>query len=763
MSQQRNPRPHSPNPTHSHSHSHSPTHSPTQPDMKRNHCLRIVCLLLLLCGLVPASDLPAQDIRTNMEKYWLYRARLWDRFIVLGTGQGMGIPAALYDDAYNDNSTHGSLAHMKVLAWSDATALLGYYIAMLATEYAVLDAVGDPTAKTEEELYYALNALWRLDASSGLYSYDRLEYSSGACYGPSGPVPGPMDAINYNDPAVLDGFFIRDDVPVDFANQFTYYDTITSDLTAPLSRTCRGKEMSQDQVTALLLGLMCVKSFVEPTVTWNGVPLVDFAVTEGLRILDHCKGNGDWVIRNPHISGNPPVKRGPNGVGFPPALSYIGFRLSDDSIRLTNAADFAQNPIWQALQYPYYLIGETKYINETMISNLAATGDSWGFCPNVYIHPTIQYASCAVTASAASTSNTRRGLDRYVLRAKEAQYLIHHLIFDSDWSAADNISEQSILAMLDTAPCEGPSSPEPNSGIYGWTTENRFWVPRIVGAANKDVMIYGKDKSEGQIYSGIDYMLLHNLYFLWRFKNGFGDAIQFPYENLLDANVSRPWPIQIMGISNGSQQSPIIIRTIENITSTSEVRVLGGSGPLNARTGDVTFRAGNQIDLKPGFSVALGAEFHAFIQPMECIGGVINRMAPTPLQEDFLYQLYQDADKEEERFIDSLEQAAGATLKESAQTTGDPQTAPLITHIIPNPSEGNFTIRVWVTTITRPCTVSLISPDGKLRMELLKNLELQAGENEIGIDLKGNVPAGLYSLLLTSRRGVASRQLSIIL
>lgn len=734
------------------------------PDMKRNHFRRIVWLLLLACLLVPTLDLPAQDIRTNLEKYWLYRARLWDRFIVLGTGQGMGIPAGLYDDDFNDNSDHGSLAHLKVLGWGDATAHLGYYIAMLATEYAVLSAVGDPVVKTKEELYYALNALWRLDASSGLYSYDNSEHSSGACYTPNGTVPGPMNAANYNDPSVLDGFFIRDDVPPDFAQHFTYYDTITSDLTAPLSRKCHGKEMSQDQVTAILLGLMCVKSFVEPYVTWNNVPLVDFAVTEGLRILDHCKGSGDWVIRNPHIAGNPPVERGPSGVGFPPALSYIAFRLSDDSVRLSNALDYVQNPIWQALQYPYYIPPfDTRFINETMFSNMAAAGNAWGDCQNVYTKPFTQYKACGIMASYATTADTREGLDRYVPRAKEAQYLIHHLIFDSDWSAADNISEQSILAMLDTAPCEGPSSPSPNAGIYGWTTENRFWVPRISGAqSNVDVMVFGKESSEGQVYSGIDYMLLHNLYFIWRFKHGYGNAVQFPYENLLDANVSHPWPIQIMGISTGSQQSPISIRTIEDITSTSEVRVLGGGGPLATRTGDVTFRAGNQIDLRPGFSVAFGAEFHAFIQPMECVGGVINRMAPTQPQEDFLYQLYKGAGKKEQRFHDSFERTEVATPKEPGQATGDPTVAPMITQIFPNPNDGNFTIRVLVTTQTSPCKVSLVSPEGKLRMELLENLELQPGENEIEIDLKGEVPAGLYSLVLTSRQGITSRQLSII-
>jgi hypothetical protein len=730
--------------------------------MKRNQFITIIGLLVLLVGLLPPMALRAQDVRTNMEKYWLYRARLWDRFIVLGTGQGMGIPAALYNDDYYDPSQWGGLAHKKGLGWSDATAHLGYYIAMLATEYAVLDAVGDPTTKNVEELYYALNALWRLDASSGLYSYDSLMYDAGGCYDPSGPIPGPMNVNNYNDPNQLDGFFIRDDVPGDFAKHFTHYDTIASNLTAPISHKCRGKEMSQDQVTALMLGLICVKNFVDPNVTWNGVPLVGFAVTEGLRILDHCKANGGWVIRNPHIQGDPPVERGPSGFGFPPALSFIGFRLSDDSVRLTNALDFLENPAWQSFQYPYWLSGNTKYINETMISNLAAVGNSWGPCPNVYTDPVSQYLLCALTGTFATTTDTRQGLDRYVLRAKEAQYLIHHLIYSSNWAAADNISEQSILAMLDSAPCEGPSSPYPNAGIYGWTTENRFWVPRKSDDGSNDNLLKGKKNSDGEVYSGIDYMLLHNLYYLWRFKNGYGIPLEFPYENLLEADITRDWPIMMVGVSRGSQASPITIRAIDRITCTSDVRVLSGGGSLANRTGDVTLRAGDQIDLKPGFTAALGTELRAFIWPMECVSGVINRSAQASPQDDYLYQLYQQAAWEEQRYMDSLSNANPMALADTLGQSQVNEIGRMAVRVFPNPSSGKLTIQISSPTSMDNATLRLVNPAGTIDLLVNTGLELRGGDNEITLDLQGKVPAGLYSLVLTTSAGTIFRQIAII-
>jgi hypothetical protein len=66
--------------------------------------------------IVFSSTLSAQSPRENTEKYWLYRERLIDSFIVVGPGIGEGIPAANYDN-FHDRS--GQFQWTSVLGWGD--------------------------------------------------------------------------------------------------------------------------------------------------------------------------------------------------------------------------------------------------------------------------------------------------------------------------------------------------------------------------------------------------------------------------------------------------------------------------------------------------------------------------------------------------------------------------------------------------------------------------------------------------------------------
>jgi hypothetical protein len=746
----------------------------------------LLCSLFLLSGILapPLMTLNAQSTKSNLEKYWLYRQRLIDKFLIVGPNPGESMPAANYDDFYNDvGGTYHDLDGKSVLTWSDGSGHLGYYIAMLATESRVLELTGESSSKTIEELYFALNAVWRIDATSGYYSYVDSDYPTTSCYSPNPSQIPQMNATNYNDPNILDGFFMRDDVPPSFNTHWpTTIDTVSSNLIAPNSHNCIGKEESQDQAFAILLGLICVREFIPANVQYNGVPLRDFAIFEAIKIIEWLKGNGDWAIRNPHLTGSPRVdNNGASGVGFGAGEVYAGLRFSS-STNLTNWSSILQNPIWQVLQYPHYLPPSVKYNNEPMLANLAAVGNSWGPCPTVIIPSGNlfvmlgltaegQYAACLLTVGATTTA-TRRGLDRYAARAKEAQYLVHHLIYNSNWNNSDHISETSILAMLNSAPCDGPSSPWPNSGNYGWTTENRFWVNRKSPDGNNDNLENGKRNTTGQIYPGIDYMLLHNLYYLWRFHNGLGNPFEFPYENLSEAVIDHDWPIQtIIGqIYNGSNGTPMFLRAIHSITSDHKIKAVPNAAANDPRNANVTYRAGDYIELLDGFEVDFNANFEAYIGPIECINGQIYRDSGGMSEDELLIKgIYDAADAEDDslhaNLLDSLgmteEQYAlawdslywnlldsnangGNSNQRLAATQGDPWSAEMTATLSPNPTQARATLRLQLTTDTE-VEIKLLNVDGRYHQLIFPMGNLSAGTHAFEINTRDLAP-GIFKV-----------------
>jgi len=102
------------------------------------------------------TDIYAQDIiheYQNLQKYWYYRFRLKNDFMLVGDCQGCSMPANTRNKGLQNN-----------LYWSDGGASdLGWYIGILATEYKLLSDAGEPTDTTVMELYYALEAFNRID------------------------------------------------------------------------------------------------------------------------------------------------------------------------------------------------------------------------------------------------------------------------------------------------------------------------------------------------------------------------------------------------------------------------------------------------------------------------------------------------------------------------------------------------------------------------------------------------------------------------
>ncbi len=291
-------------------------------------------VLFCMFAVLHSSTLNAQTDDDNHRKYWYYKSRLNNDFLKVGLGPGESIPGGtrgLWISKFVDpNNT--SISSNNELTWGDATSGLGYYIAILATEYKLLSINNQSTTKVKHELFCALNAVNRLDF---------------------------VAETVFNGQPSLNGYFIRDDVPANFISQnyshFNYFvnggsisnnrvsmgfmsdfdsgvnairsgflswSTFTSTHggVAATSSTAPLIEMNQDQSIALLYGLAFVTKFV-PAFETDGASVFGFGsgetslTTEAQniadRIIKHIKdsknlsgtscvsfGTG-WGIKNP--------------------------------------------------------------------------------------------------------------------------------------------------------------------------------------------------------------------------------------------------------------------------------------------------------------------------------------------------------------------------------------------------------------------------------------------------------------------------------
>ena len=131
-------------------------------------------------------------------KYWFYRWRLRNDFMVMGEGDGQSLVAD------TRNRYRG-----QYMVWGDAMIMHGYYLTMLALEHKILEDKGrtEDLKNNERELYYAIKAFERVDYNSETF-YSAIDGNND-------------DVFRAGDerlPPDVNGYFFRDDVPPDFLN-----------------------------------------------------------------------------------------------------------------------------------------------------------------------------------------------------------------------------------------------------------------------------------------------------------------------------------------------------------------------------------------------------------------------------------------------------------------------------------------------------------------------------------------------------------------
>jgi len=520
----------------------------------------------------------AQTAEDNMLKYWKFRERLKQHFMIdIGPGWGHSMPAS---ERVLRPGQPG------VIKWGDATIYLSQYIAMLATEYALLSTWDQNTDETKRELFYALYAFNRLDLR-GEPAFQEL--------------------------ASLNGFFIRDDVTPSMINLPVFYNKINQGLPANqhvsqiesdyTAANIYSKEMSKDQVIWIMMAMKLVTKFIPNGIIYyeQGLPKA-FQSTGNTDIREEAKNitqriiaymrkdnpfGWKWIIRNPHT--NMPVSRGYNGITLSWGFGGAYTRITNDLITVSGnssiMAAIACKILWNFYawhQLPYGTDEDFK------IELLGAIANLWwdGSLP---------------------TNPLKNAINAYILSERchdQDNYwvpYVHKLIWDS--GMPDYLSHFFRPAM-NTCRCDNIYNyGYGNYGSWEFSSNSLLLHQRDIGRYNPS---YPGD------YNGLDYMLIHNMYYLT-----FAEFLP-PYLKKFNSDITPSfWFNNPAPYNFGHASNPYTLMSWDNIVASNTIYT-------NA---DVTYRASTYIDLLEGFETNYPTSFTALIDPVECTGtGEIERV-----------------------------------------------------------------------------------------------------------------------------------------
>lgn len=263
-------------------------------------------VLILLIGIMLMPCVYAQvDDYYNFKKYWKFRNNFRRDFIKIGADRGEGIGAVRRQPLKCHNNAPGESGARGTMSWGDGMIMHGHYIGMLALEYRMLRDRGEDYEGVLNELYYAINAVNRLDL--------RGEPIITSIFDNGFPVEKPEN---------LNGFFVRDDADHELSEEWADTklkcrciegDSYRSNNAANIHDPDAGliaedythglSTPSLDQVTSLFVGfMMCQKLleedlYVQPTPDdpVMNIPAEIIQITN--RIISNARNN-EWFVLN---------------------------------------------------------------------------------------------------------------------------------------------------------------------------------------------------------------------------------------------------------------------------------------------------------------------------------------------------------------------------------------------------------------------------------------------------------------------------------
>lgn len=711
------------------------------------------------------------DAADAAAKYWLYRWRFVNDFIKVGEQQGESIPMGERNaDGLSENYAK----------FGDGTQKIGMYLCMLATEFKLLQNNNrfPDLEKTKTELYYALMA------------FERLDFTAETYYSP--PIP-----------AMNNGFFFRDDVPADFLTrpakpwdptnslinkdlfnkEFTKFcyinrpqnmtvdnianksltggeDYLNGDFVTMIQydatqmREENINDMSKDQAIAMFMGWGLVVMLVDDNtydVKLNDGNIISFnfhqkAKEQYDRVLKYIKKqtifgiptlSNDWIIHNPF---DIPVERGPIAIDFSFPMAQAGNIVLGPNSNLAlyspylgipvgyhDLISLSSYPIWDFLENDFIFNGNEDAVNVSMQVGLAAMSDSWRTGPGLFGINTTPFS-------------IKSNSDDY---SWEQFYVPFWSLWNDKQIPSINGFRNNIFNQMyddvKKAPCAGPY----RFGSYG---DSDFDFTFEYGGNFR----YFRDFAEthqgsGAIilgfFNGLDYMIIHNLMYLTA-------PTQLPvFEDLIDRQID--YQIQNGHVGVGSYgnntNTEININAFHSITANELVNV-------NSNIQQVNFRAGYNQHFLSGFHVTAGTNFHAWLEPFECINDEYRIENDSTTVDDHAAKAY--GFNEVFRFKKhSIINYDEDEITEEIEKIDPPMSETELLLVYPNPNNGVFNFTLTGIEKEKTRTVEIFNIMG----ELVYNKSIN--EN-YPVEME-NVSSGIYIVKVTCGKEVYSAKILI--
>ncbi|MEZ4798933.1 MAG: T9SS type A sorting domain-containing protein [Flavobacteriales bacterium] len=617
--------------------------------------------MAILLGIVFPCLTLAQNLTMYSEltdKYWQYRDRFKKHFIKIGLDQGESIPAS----AWRVNWAHAADHTNSALYWTDATIYLGHYLQVLATEYKLLSSRGLSTEKTENEIYFAVRALNRLDQQAEPFLY------------------GTDENIN--------GLLLRDDVPANFHEHFkNAYSPVfntTSELEythsdyAPLHVYSDQGELgtnqsynpnnvqSLDQLVDIFTGAYLLYKLV-PNIGLQPpgqevIQLHPYITNIIGRIYARLENQG-YVIHE--FDNQDPVSRGAYCWYGAPMFKHIaremlgGYEGYADFIQgmYQISQEEAEDMAWDHGVDVLYPMNNPTISHDTfqaqweMLENTNLPMSNNGFCIDTEIFGGLFSSITDFVMNEIldnwnvnyNSSNMELCLLPGTMNEDNLHIMFQLALLNQTWSPAylgsnatlpengfywypllyevmhgvgqdqNYNNENFYLEMLSYAPCEGPWS-DPNYEYFGqetaqapdgWASQNRLFHPDNAYTGPEDPSFRGE-------YSGIDYMLYHNLVQLvYGTEQTFGlektcaCASQLVDDEIVDYNVTSEPAFDDYSSKGISIPDYLSHNTTFENCSVQLMNDLVICRPYEGATTEIIFQSGAQLNIAEGVKVVV--------------------------------------------------------------------------------------------------------------------------------------------------------------
>lgn len=568
----------------------------------------------------------------NFEKYWWYRYRLVNDFMKLGTDCGESIPARKRTREF----APGATPQNGWMEWGDASQDLGHYLVATGLEHQILGANTYRTDRTDYENWCAQDALERLDKNAEAYCFDifRTKYCN----------------PNFTN---LNGFFIRDDVPLAFLgnnlNHFNRPGIVNRTPVGNAPRTfqmdgggsytvygaygdyCRLAEISptdwynaynankvgtappisltgappqypveesQDALSEMFAGLAISSKFLG----WAGAMgqnLQQKANDNLWRMIDWAaSGPGPWIIKNPVTGKCVYGVESPSYFAQAPGGCFTGG--ANMTISSPAVVEALHNMVGGSHNYTGMYISAGQHMTLFQAQQYI-TNPNTMYTENYVAFSRTWTFTLPWPFSLINTSWTRlrNHAMRWSFRTPHIPllYKINYPNNGVDYcpechsESGSSYTIPSYEELLDRSTFCGNYNYVNKGGNWGdWEWSN---IDRLSHSDQRS----SPDEAD---YNGVDYMELFNLYSVVK-----GDYLKWVFNPYYDEFYSINYPTA-SGL--GSHTTPLKLNYLEYLSMINTIY----------SQGDVTVRGAKVIELLPGFNTQIGCYFEAYIKDYDC-------------------------------------------------------------------------------------------------------------------------------------------------